>query len=45
MFEMGPMTHLDTWNTCYGQKKGEESNWTNLTLTIKSQELPRFPYV
>jgi hypothetical protein len=21
------MTHLDTWNTSYGQKKGRESNW------------------
>jgi hypothetical protein len=21
------MTHLDTWNTSYGQKKGWESNW------------------
>ncbi len=21
------MTHLDTWNTSYGQKKGHESNW------------------
>ncbi len=21
------MTHLDIWNTSYGQKKGQESNW------------------
>jgi hypothetical protein len=21
------ITHLDTWNTSYGQKKGRESNW------------------
>jgi hypothetical protein len=21
------MTHLDTWNKSYGQKKGQESNW------------------
>jgi len=21
------MTHLDTWNISYGQKKGQESNW------------------
>jgi hypothetical protein len=22
-----PMTHLDIWNTSYGQSKGRESNW------------------
>jgi len=25
--EWACMTHLDTWNTSYGQKKGQESNW------------------
>jgi hypothetical protein len=24
---MGLLTHLDIWNTSYGQKKGQESNW------------------
>jgi len=27
MSKMGHMTHLDIWNTSYGQKKGRESNW------------------
>jgi len=26
-FKWAHMTHLDTWNTSYGQKKGRESNW------------------
>jgi len=37
------MTHLDTWNTSYGQKNGHESKFW--FLTTKSQELPQFPYV
>jgi hypothetical protein len=32
--------HLDIWNTSYGQKKSQESNWFP---TIKSQESTRFP--
>ncbi len=39
------MTHLDTWNTSYGQKKGQKSNHTIWLLTTKSQESPRFPFV
>ncbi len=39
------MTHLDIWNTSYGQKKGWESNLAIWFLTIKSRELSRFPYV
>jgi hypothetical protein len=36
------MTHLDTWNTSYGQKKG----WAPIWLpTTKSQESPWFPYM
>jgi hypothetical protein len=35
------MTHLDTSNASYGQKKGQESNW-QLFPTTKSQESPRF---
>jgi len=27
MPKMDHMTHLDIWNTSYGQKKGRESNW------------------
>jgi hypothetical protein len=27
MFKMAPMIHLDIWNTSYGQKKGQVSNW------------------
>jgi hypothetical protein len=34
------MTHLDTSNTSYGQKKGWESIWL---LTTKSEESPWFP--
>jgi hypothetical protein len=36
------MTHLDTSNTSYGQKKGRESNCHS---TIKSWESPRLPCV
>jgi hypothetical protein len=39
------MTHLDTSNTSYGQKKGWESNCQIWLSTTKSQESPRFPYV
>jgi len=33
------MTHLDIWNTSYGQKKGRESNWQfhSWALKVKNQ--------
>jgi hypothetical protein len=33
------MTHLDIWNTSYGQKKGQESNWqfNSQPLKVKNQ--------
>jgi len=33
------MTHLDIWNTSYGQKKGRESNWQfdSRPLKVKNQ--------
>jgi hypothetical protein len=34
----GRTTHLDIYNTSYGQKKGRESNW-------QSRELTQFPCV
>jgi hypothetical protein len=37
------MTHLDIWNTSYGQKKGQESNWQ--LPTTKSRESTWFPCV
>ncbi len=39
------MTHLDTSNTSYGQKKGRELNYQIWLSTIKNQESPWFPYV
>jgi hypothetical protein len=36
------MTHLDIWNTSYGQKKGRELVWLP---TTESRELTRFPCV
>jgi hypothetical protein len=36
------MTHLDIWNTSYGQKKGRELNWQFDSQTTKSQESTRF---
>jgi hypothetical protein len=39
------MTHLDTSNTSYGQKKGRESNCQIWLPTTKSRESPRFPCV
>jgi hypothetical protein len=36
------MTHLDTSNTSYGQKKGRESNCQIWLSNIKSRELPQF---
>ncbi len=40
--------HLDIWNTSYGQKKGQESNWqfdSSLIPATKSRESTRFPLV
>ncbi len=31
------MTHLDIWNTSYGQKKGQESNWQFDSRPLKSK--------
>jgi hypothetical protein len=39
------MTHLDIWNTNYGQKKGRESNLAIWLPTNKMLESPQFPYV
>jgi hypothetical protein len=39
------MTHLDTSNISYGQKKGRESNYQIWLPTTKSQESPQFPCV
>jgi hypothetical protein len=39
------MTHLDTSNTSYGQKKGRESNRQIWLPTTKSWESPQFPCV
>jgi len=34
------MTHLDIWNTSYGQKKGRESNWQFDFRPLKVQNRP-----
>jgi len=39
------ITHLDIWNTSYGQKKRSEVKLTVWLLTTKSQESTRFPCV
>ncbi len=36
------MTHLDTWNTSYGQKKGRESNWQFDSRPLKVENHPDF---
>jgi hypothetical protein len=36
------MTHLDTWNTSYGQKKGWESNWQFDSQPLKVENWPDF---
>jgi hypothetical protein len=47
------MTHLDIWNTSYGQKKGQESNWQfdsrplkveNRPISLRSREFAPTPY-
>jgi hypothetical protein len=35
------MTHLDIWNTSYGQKKGQESNWFD-SWALKVRNRPDF---
>jgi hypothetical protein len=36
------MTHLDIWNTSYGQKKGRESNWQFDSWLLKVGNRPDF---
>jgi hypothetical protein len=36
------MTHLDTWDTSYGQKKGQESNWQFDFWPLKVRNSPNF---
>jgi hypothetical protein len=36
------MTHLDIWNTSYGQKKGRESNWQFDSQSLKVGNRPDF---
>jgi hypothetical protein len=36
------MTHLDTWNTSYGQKKDRESNWQFDSQPLKVRNRPNF---
>jgi hypothetical protein len=36
------ITHLDIWNTSYGQKKGQESNWQFDSRSLKVMNQPDF---
>jgi hypothetical protein len=36
------ITHLDIWNTSYGQKKGQESNWEFDSRPLKVENWPNF---
>jgi hypothetical protein len=36
------ITHLDNWNTSYGQKKGQESNWQFDSQLLKVSSRPNF---
>jgi hypothetical protein len=36
------MTHLDIWNTNYGQKKGQKSNWQFESWPLKVKNRPDF---
>jgi hypothetical protein len=36
------MTHLDIWNTSYGQKKGKDSNWQFDSRPLKIKNWPNF---
>jgi hypothetical protein len=40
MSKMGSMTHLDIWNTSYGQKKGWEPNWQFDSRPQKGENQP-----
>jgi hypothetical protein len=40
--EWACMTHLDIWNTSYGQKKGRESNWQFDSRPLKVENRPDF---
>jgi hypothetical protein len=42
MSEMACMTHLHIWNTSYGQKKGQESNWQFDSQPLKVKNWPNF---
>jgi hypothetical protein len=37
-----PITHLDIWNTNYGQKKGQKSNWQFDSRPLKVKNRPNF---
>jgi len=39
------ITHLDIWNTSYGQKKGRKSNWQFDPQPLKVKKLTWFSYV
>jgi hypothetical protein len=36
------MTHLNIWNTSYGQQKGRESNWQFNSRPLKVKNRPKF---
>jgi hypothetical protein len=36
------MTHLNVWNTSYGQKEGQESNWQFDSQPLKVKNRPNF---
>jgi len=40
--KLARMTHLDIWNTSYGQKKGRESNWQFDSRPLKVRNQPDF---
>jgi hypothetical protein len=42
MSKMACITHLDIWNTSYGQKKGQESNWQVYSRPLKVKNHPDF---
>jgi len=41
-FKWACMTHLDIWNTSYGQMKGRESNWQFDSQPLKVENRPDF---
>ncbi len=40
--KLARMTHVDIWNTSYGQKKGRESNWQLDSQPLKVRNRPDF---